>query len=213
MEREQSFGGGGVTRIAIVKNCGAENCTRRAYALGFCDLHYRRIRRNGTLLKKINTGDGDNDVERFWDRVDKTPGLGPKGECWEWRGSTADNGYGKTSHENKTVSTHRMAWFLATGKFSDHYVLHGCDNKICVRIDHLREGPPLENARDAVERGQQPSGESHGMALINDAIAGRVKTLLKAKVPKIEIARRLEIDRHIVYSISYNRTWRHVQCA
>src|SRR5690349_7252791 len=36
-------------------------------------------------------------VRRFWAKVDKTPGLGPWGNCWEWRGSKdrkSANAYG-----------------------------------------------------------------------------------------------------------------------
>jgi len=41
-------------------------------------------------------------------------------------------------------------------------VIHNCDIKACVNIDHLYLGTRKDNARDAIERGQMPKGERHG---------------------------------------------------
>jgi DNA-binding CsgD family transcriptional regulator len=35
-------------------------------------------------------------------------------------------------------------------------VLHGCDNKLCVNVEHLRLGTHAENTADAMTRGQNP---------------------------------------------------------
>lgn len=45
---------------------------------------------------------------------------------------------------------------------------HTCDNPRCIRVEHLMPGTRNDNVQDAVTRGQQASGERHGMAVLTD---------------------------------------------
>lgn len=86
---------------------------------------------------------------RFWKGVHKTKG------CWEWAKSVTSEGYGRIWVNRKHLGTHRFSWELHNGAIpSDKLVLHHCDNRRCVRPDHLYLGTPVENSLDCVKRGR-----------------------------------------------------------
>ena len=98
------------------------------------------------------------DVARFWAKVRQAPNG-----CWEWTASRI-GGRGRKLYGQFTVTerrkqlhvyAHRFAWTIAHGPIpADQYVLHRCDNGICVRDDHLFLGTQFDNMRDASEKGR-----------------------------------------------------------
>jgi len=100
-------------------------------------------------------------VARFWNKVKKSDG------CWEWMGATS-RGYGVFG---KNYLTHRLSYTLAYGEIPDGLlVCHHCDNRRCVRPDHLFIGTHHDNTQDMVRKGRarhgelaHPSGDEHWM--------------------------------------------------
>lgn len=90
-------------------------------------------------------------TERFWSFVAKGDG------CWEWTGTTS-RGYGTlrvgslSNGTRRKILAHRYSLALALGREPVGMVLHHCDNRLCVRPDHLYEGTSSDNMRDAYDR-------------------------------------------------------------
>lgn len=76
--------------------------------------------------------------------------------CWEWQGTRSSTGYGVMHWDGRLTGAHRIAWTLIHEEpIPDGLVVrHTCDNRPCVRPDHLLIGTRADNSRDMVERGR-----------------------------------------------------------
>lgn len=75
--------------------------------------------------------------------------------CWEWIGCTTSYGYGHVTNAGKRYAAHRLAYELHRGPIPDGIlVCHTCDNRKCVRPDHLFLGTHKDNASDSVAKGR-----------------------------------------------------------
>lgn len=75
--------------------------------------------------------------------------------CWLWQGATRGKGYGAFRIGNKLLNAHRAAWFIFKGDPKELHVLHTCDNRLCVKIDHLFLGTNQDNVVDKYKKGRQ----------------------------------------------------------
>lgn len=98
---------------------------------------------------------------RFWSKVRFGPG------CWEWAGSLSPQGYGRFSVSNYPEYAHRLVYELVAGPIpAGLYVCHHCDNRKCVRPDHLFAGSHQDNTDDMVAKGRHAHGEASGRAKV-----------------------------------------------
>jgi hypothetical protein len=126
--------------------------------------------------------------------------------CWEWRGRKSDNGYGLIIVDKKNTRTHRVAWEYAYGAIPNgKWVLHHCDNRCCVRPDHLFLGDNAANVRDMHSKGR-------GRHRINPEIAYAILWRSAAGSETLQqIADAYDVGLFAVKDISRFRTWRSLQ--
>lgn len=175
---------------------------------------------------------GDDEIARFWAKVDKTPGFGKDGDCWKWTASLSTTGYGQwvrgRKGEQKSYRAHRIAYFLVTGRDPVKYILcHTCANPLCVNPAHLYEGTHTDNAYDAYEDGARPPrkqpvfhhtwggdtqiGEKHHNAKLTVEKVRQIRIWNRERVPEREIAKRLGVGSTAVGAVIRGHTWRHVK--
>lgn len=149
--------------------------------------------------------------ERFWSKVDKTPGLGPNGDCWEWRASTRSNGtglvYGQLTVDKVHWSAHRFSWKMHFGDPQNMCVCHRCDNTLCVRPDHLFLGTNKDNSFDMLVKGRSMFGEKNKTSVLTeqDVIAIRNSNLTQVKLAEI-----YGVDQTQISNIITRKQWRHI---
>lgn len=140
------------------------------------------------------------------------------GACHEWQGSVHPLGYGYCRYKGKTWRAHRAAWDEQVGPIPEGmHVLHHCDNRRCVRIEHLFLGTHLDNMHDCAAKGRRPRlhGERNGSAHVSQQVVEEIRrryTGTKAGNPafvsQTQLAREYGLTQGQVSKIVRGAAWR-----
>jgi hypothetical protein len=159
--------------------------------------------------------------ERFWAKVEKT------NDCWEWAGFVDDTGAGRFApHGNRPTTAYRYSWTLHNGPIPNGLVVcHHCDNRRCVRPDHLFVGTQRENIADAMRKGRMGQigqwvkdhpgeqrrtprpGASNPAAKLTQADVSEIRSLWPA-VNQSELGRRFGVTQSAIWSVVHGKSWR-----
>lgn len=147
---------------------------------------------------------GEKAAARFWARVNKNPGQGPDGDCWEWTGAMFEDGYPKhVMIERKKYRASHVALILDGRPMPEPglWALHSCDNAACVRPSHLRWGTEVDNRKDAIAR-----WKGHGRTFNEEEI----RTIRASRARHVDLARQYGVSSPCIFNIRKRVTYKHV---
>ena len=135
--------------------------------------------------------------------------------CVEWVGCTNKDGYGSTTLFGRYIGTHRAAWLVAFSSIPDRMsVLHQCDNRRCMNINHLFLGTQNDNMKDCASKGRivvkprRGSASTSAKIVESDVVAIR-EGLLSGR-SGYSIAYEYGISEATVSNIKHGKRWAHV---
>ena len=157
-------------------------------------------------------------AERFWPKVQKGPG------CWLWQGAGGgrykykDTNYIRPgvihwSQAEGLIPAHRAAWRLCIGEIPDGlFVLHHCDNPLCVNPKHLFLGTQSDNMHDMASKGRwgtspRAIGVDNGKAKLNEDDVAEIRCSTETLRA---LGEQYGVRHGVIWSIKHRKTWKHV---
>ena len=208
----------------IGHQCFAPNCKTRTHSR-YCAKHNGRLHRGGslelpTMLSSRVCVQCGADFQRHYPK-DKYCSLrcyvlahigqpeGPKG-CWPWLLKPNRNGYGIGCYRKVLDLAHRLSFRLFRGEIGEEaFVLHTCDNPICVNPNHLFLGNHADNMADMrrKNRAHRPTGTANGQSKLSPQ---QVLEIYNSKLPRSQLARQYQISIRLVTKIWEGELWSRV---
>lgn len=198
-----------IPSVKVCEACGAEYPRKRGVSVPQF-LRSRACSRGCATALGQRNRKWPTKEERFWAKVDKTPGHGPNGDCWPWTGALLPDGYGHFRDGDRVRSAHVVSYELANGPMPDGMNgLHSCDYRRCVNPDHIFAGTHQDNMDDMVAkgRGDAPKGETHHDAKLTE---DQVRAIRSDPRKQRDIAADYGVSQSAIMMIKTRRNWRHL---
>lgn len=146
-------------------------------------------------------------LERFGTYINKTD------NCWNWIGRISPFGYGQFSVSwGDCWQAHRLAYEIYVGRIpKGKCVLHKCDNRKCVKPEHLWIGTQSENVRDMMHkgRGKKASSENNGGAKLTWEQVDKIRELRKSKsIYHKDLAEMFNVHESTIERIILKKSWK-----
>jgi len=146
--------------------------------------------------------------ERLEKRTQRNASTG----CLEWVGPVHD-GYGRLSIANILHRVHRLSWELHRGAIPDGLsVLHRCDNRRCIEIEHLFLGTSQENTADMIAKGRKVvlRGELHPLARLTSISVRVIRRLSERGMGHRELGEIFMVNETAIHKIVNRLRWKTV---
>lgn len=157
---------------------------------------------------------GGTPEQRFWADVVKGDG------CWLYNKGIKPEGYRFFRYrlvKGKQVQwyAHRYSWTVSFGPIHDGLdVAHKCDNRGCVRPDHLFLATHDENMADCKAKGRKAYGEATKRNKLTEADVLEIRATFTRKSPKNsnanELAAKYGVYPMTIIYAAEGKTWAHL---
>ena len=124
----------------------------------------------------------------------------PTSPCVIAKGSVTPAGYvNKYTYERGVMGAHRYALgkLLGFDRIKGQVVMHSCDNRKCINVDHLFVGSESINSKSAYHRGTKKL--TPGMNKYSDEFKAEALTLLDGGMNVKQVCSKLKIHPSTLY--------------
>lgn len=144
--------------------------------------------------------------DKFWKKVHKTD------SCWFWTGYVGSHGYGQISMQGHIETSHRLSWMETNGVIPKKlFVLHRCDNRLCVNPKHLYLGTPHDNVRDMINRNRMPRREQRPNSKLTEEIVSIMRKEWDARKVNYgscaKLGKRFGVSASLVCEVVHYKRW------
>jgi hypothetical protein len=153
-----------------------------------------------------STYDKGTPEQRFWKKVSvQTEG------CWGWLAGLDHYGYGVICNfGTRVVKAHRVSWQLHFGSIPvGLFVCHHCDNRACVRPDHLFLGNNDDNMRDMRKKGRDSHGEHHPNSKLTDHKVLEIRAR-RGTMTQTQLAQEYGVAPSVIARVQTHDIWKHL---
>lgn len=162
----------------------------------------------------------NNPIDSFCEKWERDHNTG----CWNWISKAKRKHYGSfcsTALGSEHIGAHRASWliFRCDEPIGDKYVLHKCDNKLCVNPSHLFLGTQSENMQDMMKKGRKGNrgkkwarhGVENKKAKLNDDKVREMRLLHSQGWNGPKLAERFGVHPSVAWDVVKRKTWKHVK--
>ena len=180
--------------------CSVAGCTKGYWSGGYCNTHYARWRRKGTLdVTWTPIGAPLAWIEAHLNYAGD--------DCLKWPFGTS-GGYGAMVVDGSPCETHRYVCERTHGSppTPKHEARHLCGNgqEGCVNPRHIVWGTHLENMRDKIAHGKTVRGRNK-MAKLTAAQVLEIRSL--SGLPRVVVGKMFGVSPHTISQIIHRSSW------
>lgn len=133
-----------------------------------------------------------------------------EGDCFRCTSHFPKNGYPAMARNGIERTIARWILVKRLGNISSNVVArHTCDNKWCIRPDHIIHGSVADNNRDRAERGRNADvrGEKNNSSKLTPE---QVLEIRSASGSCSQIGSKFGVSKGLVSSIKNRKLWKHL---